>query len=131
MTEPHPRHVERIRKMKQRLAVRAWEYRQRNTSKGVWARLRGILALSERAIAVDEETAAALEASGHRPHPIGAQLEPPRRYFVLPPGEATSLSGRTIPVRLDTSFLNEPRVALVRFDLPPHPERVEDPDIDP
>lgn len=120
MTTPHPRHVERIRKMKQRLVVRAWEYRQRNTSKGVWDRLRAVLALTERAFALDEPDVATLMAAGHVPHVVGAQLAPARAHFVLTSDEASMLTRkREIPVRLDLAFLAEPRVALVRFaDLP-------------
>ena len=96
-------------------------HRQRNASRGVWQyRLRRILALSEKAIAIDEETAAALEASGHAPHPIGAELEPPRRYFVLPPAKRR-LSPAHDPRPSDTSFLTEPRVTLLRFALPTRP----------
>lgn len=117
MSAPHPRHVERLRKMKQRLAVRAWEYRQRATSKGVWDRLRALLALSERALALDADAAEALVRAGARPHPVGAALEPPRQYFVLRPADASLVSGgREIPVRLDSGFLDEPRVALVLFE---------------
>jgi hypothetical protein len=103
--------------MQQRLAVRAWEYRQRKTSKGVWDRLRALLALSERGFAIDEATAQTLVASGLSPHPVGAELEPPRQYLVLTSEEATSIAGaREIPLRLDTAFLAEPRVALVLFE---------------
>lgn len=113
---PHPRHVERIRKMKQRLAVRAWEYRQRHSSKGVWDRLRAVLAVSERAYAIDDATARQLAAGGCSPHPVGAELEPARTYFVLSAEEATTLpASREIALRLDAELLAEERVALVLF----------------
>lgn len=122
MSAPHPRHVERIRKMKQRLAVRAWEYRQRDTSKGVWDRLRALLALSEHALALDEAEVDALLRAGHAPHRVGAQLAPARRYFVLTPADASAIArSREIPLRLDTAFLAEPRVALVLFPGIPEP----------
>jgi hypothetical protein len=112
----HPRHAERIRKMKQRLAVRAWEFRQRNSSKGVWDRLRLVLALSERAFAIDDALARSLEARGHHPHPVGAELEPARQYFVLDAGDVGLVEGaREIPVRLDMELLAHERVALVLF----------------
>jgi hypothetical protein len=112
----HPRHAERIRKMKQRLAVRAWEYRQRHGSKGVWDRLRSLLALSEHAFAIDDTMAASLIAQGRRPHPVGAELEPAREYFVLAAEDARWLAGaREVPVQLDTEFLAHTKVALVLF----------------
>lgn len=117
MSVEHPRHVERIRKLKQRLAVRAWEYRQRHTSKGVWDRLRRLLALTERAFELDTERAEHLIASGHAPHPVGAELEPARRYFILSASEATAVADqRELAVRLDAELLAAADVALVRFE---------------
>jgi hypothetical protein len=116
VSTPHPRHVERLRKMKQRLAVRSWEYRQRNASKGVWDRLRRMLALSERAFVLDDRIAADLIASGVLPEPVGAELEPPRRYFVLAASQIAAVAGaREITVSLDAQFLASADVALVRF----------------
>lgn len=102
--------------MKQRLAVRAWEYRQRHGSKGVWDRLRFVLALSEHAFAIDDAMAASLTAQGHRPHAVGAELEPQRMYVVLAAEDARCVAGaQEIAVRLDAEFLGHAKVALVLF----------------
>lgn len=117
MTVPHPRHVERIRKMKQRQAVRAWEYRQRRASKGVWDRLRAVLARSERAYALDEDAKAALRSLGVRPHPVGGELQPVREYYVLPATEGRRVASLPeLQVGLGAAFLDAPRVALVYFE---------------
>ena len=65
----------------QRLAVRAWAYRQRHRSKGVWDRVRVVLARAERVWALDEAAAQALTDCGVEAEPAGLELEPPRRIF--------------------------------------------------
>lgn len=115
--------------MKQRLAVRAWEYRQRHGSKGVWDRLRFVLAFTEHAFAIDDAMAASLTAQGHRPHPVGAELEPQREYVVLAADHARCVAGaQEIAVRLDAAFLGHAKVALVLFPGH-HPSNVNPPTV--
>lgn len=107
---------ERLRRMKQRLAVRAWEYRQRNLAKGVWYRLRRVLVDAERAYALTEDDAAELLARGYSPSPVGRELSPEKRIFVVPQAEVDTLpKARRIEVRLGPDLLGARCVALVRF----------------
>ncbi len=113
---PHPAHAERLRKQRQRIAVRAWEQRQLDTSKGVWWRLSRLLGYSERGFTIDEATARSLEEAGHAPHPVGLELEPPRRIYVLAAIEAARMTlGATIELRPTAAFLAEERIVLVPF----------------
>ncbi|HEV8358624.1 MAG TPA: hypothetical protein VGX21_05695 [Methylomirabilota bacterium] len=42
----------RVRQVRSRVAVQAWEYRQRHHAKGVWMRLRRILADAQAAYVI-------------------------------------------------------------------------------
>ncbi len=118
----------RVKAARSRAAVRAWEYRQRNHAKGTWYRLRRLLADTSVAYALTELDARLLLAEGHRPEPVGEQLEPPKTILCVP-GERidTIADKRRIPVRLAADFLAARYVALVRFeeDVLSEPTRVD------
>jgi hypothetical protein len=62
----------RLRQLRSRLLVRAWDYRQRDHARGVWFRLRRVLADAAEALAVSEEDVWQLVAEGHELVPVGA-----------------------------------------------------------
>lgn len=106
----------RLRRHRSRLAVRAWEYRQRNYARGAWFRLRRVLADAARAYVVTDEDAQALLAEGYRPEPVGAELEPAKTIIFAPAERiARVAAAREIPVSLQAEMLEARRVALLRF----------------
>lgn len=106
----------RLRRHQSRFAIRAWEYRQRNYARGVWFRLRRVLADAARAYVLTEEAAQALLAEGYRSEPVGAELEP-AKIIIFAPAEriACVAAAREIPVSLQAEMLEARCVALVRF----------------
>jgi hypothetical protein len=96
----------RARRICEHSVVREWEYRQRNFSKGVWYRFRRLLVDAAEAWVIDEAAADELEARGHLPHPVGRELEPPKRLFFLTVKELEALSRRRqVPLRLQSELL--------------------------
>lgn len=106
---------ERRRRLVARQQIRAWEYRQRHTAKGVWLRLRRLLAGAELAAIVDAATARALIEEGHAPEPVGLELEPPRTILVLPRERFETLERRPIAVTLSAELLAATELVLVPF----------------
>jgi hypothetical protein len=105
---------DRVRRIRGRVLVRSWEYRQRHHAKGVWYRLRRVLVDAAEAWAIDEEAADALERSGREPIAVGRELEPPKRLYSVSRAEIEALAGaRRIPVRLCVELLEARSVALV------------------
>jgi hypothetical protein len=101
-----------------RQAIRAWEYRQRGAAKGVWPRLRRLLAGSELAAIVEAETAEALVAEGLVPEPVGGELDPPPTNQVLPRARFERLEGgRPISVALSAEVLAARYLVLVPFAI--------------
>jgi hypothetical protein len=106
----------RVRQVRSRVAVRAWEYRQRHHAKGVWLRLRRALADAQAAFVIPDGEAERLIAEGFRPEAVGRELEPPKIILFLPAARVARLVGaREIPVRLEVELLEAPALALVRF----------------
>jgi hypothetical protein len=96
----------RARRMRERSLIRAWEYRQRTASKGVWHRFRRVLVDAAEAWIIDEAGADSLEAKGRIPHPIGRELDPPKRMFFLAREELKAVAQcRQVPVRLHGELL--------------------------
>jgi len=105
---------ERARRARERALILAWEYRQRNYSKGVWYRLRRTLVDAAEAWVIDRLEADRLEAEGYVPLPIGRELEPPKRFFLLTEEELKKAPGRRkIPVRLSGDLLRAPSLVLL------------------
>jgi hypothetical protein len=106
----------RVRQLRSRAAVRAWEYRQRHHAKGVWLRLRRVLADAQTAYVIPEREAERLLAEGVHPEAVGRELEPPRIILFVPAERVARLAGaREVPVRLGVEVLEAPALALVRF----------------
>jgi hypothetical protein len=109
----------RAREARSRAVVRAWEYRQRRLAGGVWFRLRRVLTEAQEAYAISEEAAKALIAEGHRPEPVGAELEPPRTILFVDPGRLAAIPDRQrLAVRLSAQLLSARWVVLIRFPEP-------------
>ena len=106
----------RARKVRAQAAVRAWEYRQRKHSKGVWFRLRRVLADAEAAFAIPCSEVERLEEEGYRREPVGAEIEPQKVILFVPVERLEQISEkRRLQVALDTEFFAAPCVALSRF----------------
>jgi hypothetical protein len=98
------------------LAVRAWDYRQRHHSRGVWYRLRRALADASEAYAISPEDAHALLAERHTAEPVGAELAPARTIIFADAERIGRLSSaRRLAPRLDADLLAVECLALVRF----------------
>jgi hypothetical protein len=96
--------------------VRAWEYRQRRHARGVWFRLRRLLAHASTAHVISDDDARQLVSEGHRPEGVGAELEPPKLIVFATAGRIARLpSGRPIPVRLSGELLAARSLALAPF----------------
>lgn len=107
----------RMRVARSRAVIRAWEYRQRNHAKGVWNRLRRLLADSSAAYELTEQAARELMDEGQSGHPVGERIEPPKIILCAPAKRFDTIADkRQIPVRLGADFLAARYVALVRFE---------------
>ena len=113
MTESLHRRAKRVRSC---AAVRAWEYRQHRHSKGVWFRLRRVLADAESAFAIPCSEVKQLEEEGCRLEPVGAEIEPQKMILFVPNARLEQIpEKRRIRVALDADFFAAPCVALSRF----------------
>ena len=106
----------RARKVRSAAAIRAWEYRQRNHSKGVWFRLRRVLADAESAFVIPPAEVKRLEDEGYKKEPVGAEIEPQKVILFVPAARLEQITEkRLLRVALDAEFFAAPCVALVRF----------------
>ncbi len=109
----------RVRHMREQSLIRAWEYRQRSSSNGVWYRFRRALVNAAEAWIISEADADALEARGCTPHPVGREFDPPKRLFFLGRDELeTILQRKQVPVRLHGELLLAPSVVLLPHESP-------------
>jgi len=110
----------RLRELRSRVLVRSWDYRQRRHARGVWFRLRRILADARRAHVIPREEALELIAEGYRPEPVGQELDPPRLILFVPEERTARIpSARPVPVRLEAELLAAECLALTAFDAGP------------
>jgi hypothetical protein len=116
----NPSFDRRIRERRARALVRSWDYRQRRHARGVWFRLRRVLADASAAFAIPADEARTLIAEGHRAEPVGRELEPPK-VIVFAPAErvAQIASARAVPLRLGRDLLEAESLALTRFETIP------------
>ena len=104
---------ERVRRIRERAVIRAWEYRQREHAGGVWFRLRRVLVDAARAFVITEADADQLEQLGALPVPVGCELSPAKRLFSVTPEQLETLTAREVPVRLTAELLRATALALV------------------
>lgn len=115
-----PAQERRLREMRSRVLVRSYEYRQRRHARGAWYRLRQALALAKEAYLVPRSEAEKLVAEGHRPEPVGGELEPSRIIVFVPAARVARIAAaRPVAVRLSAEVLGAEALALVPF--PPGP----------
>ena len=107
----------RARRAREQSLIRAWEYRQRTSSKGVWHRFRRVLVDAAEAWIIAEDDADALETRGHVPHPVGHELAPAKRIFFLTREELDAVPlRRQVPVRLHSELLLTRSLVLLRHE---------------
>lgn len=107
----------RVREFRSRVLVRSWEYRQRDHARGVWFRLRRVLAEASAAFVIPPEEAVALVAEGFRLEPVGQALEPPKSIVFVPAGRVAGIArARGVPVRLCRELLEAQHLALTPID---------------
>ena len=105
----------RARQIRQRATVRAWEYRQRHHSKGVWFRFRRALVDAESAWSIGTEDADRLERDGFTPLAVGDELEPRKRIFFVSEHRLEQLPTRTaVPLRLAAELLAAENLVLLQ-----------------
>lgn len=107
----------RVRQLRSRAIVRAWDYRQRRHARGAWFRLRRVLADASTAYVIPSDEARALIAEGHRAELVGGEIEP-RQLIVFAPAEriARIRSARPIPLHLSGELLTAESLALTPFE---------------
>ncbi len=110
----------RLRELRSRVLVRAFDHRQRRHARGVWFRLRRVLAFARAAYALPRDEATQLMAEGYRPDPVGRELEPPRIVLLVPAERVARVAGaRPLAVRLSAELLSAECLALVPFPTGP------------
>jgi len=108
---------QRVSEFRARVLVRSWEYRQRHHARGVWFRLRRVLAGASAAFVVSAVDAAALAAEGYRFEPISRALEPQKSILFVPAERVARIaSARAIAVRLNRELLEAQYLVLTPFD---------------
>ena len=110
----------RVRELRARVLVRSWDYRQRHHARGVWFRLRRVLAEASAAFVVAPEDAGALVSEGCHADPVGEALEP-RKLIVFAAAERVARIGsaRAVPLRLGRDVLEARHLVLTPFDPDP------------
>lgn len=109
----------KLRQITERQAIRAWEFRQRKLSHGVWFRLRLALVGAESAWAIGDADAARLRASGVACFAVGHELNPKKDMFAVSRHELLRLPSRVeVPMRLGPELLYAENLVLVLFDTP-------------
>lgn len=112
-----PTQERRLREMRSRVLTRAFDHRQRRHARGVWFRLRRVLAYAREAYVVPAEEANRLIAEGYRPDPVGQELAPARVILLVPRERVAGIAAaRPLPVRLNAEMLSAECLALVPFD---------------
>jgi hypothetical protein len=107
----------RIRERRARVLVRSWDYRQRRHARGMWFRLRRVLADANAAFAISREDATRLMEEGCRAEPVGDELEPPKLIvFTRAERVAQIATARAVPVRLGPELLEAECLALTPFE---------------
>lgn len=107
---------QRVRQYRSRMLIRAWEYRQRRHARGVWFRLRRLLAGASHAYVISQQDAEQLRAEGFHAEPVGREIEPPKTIVVAPAHcLAVLTNAREVPVSLSGELLIAECLLLVPF----------------
>ncbi len=112
-----PAFERRLRQQRSRVTVRAWDYRQRLHARGVWFRLRRVLADAREAYAIPRDEALKLIAEGFPAEPVGHELEPSKLVLFVPAGRLERVaSAQPLPLRLGAALLQAECIALTPFE---------------
>jgi hypothetical protein len=112
-----PAFERRIREQRARMLVRSLDYRQRRHARGVWFRLRRVLADASMAFVIPEDEARTLIAEGHRAEPVGQELEPPKLIVMASSARIARIaSAQPVPMRLGGELLAATCLALTPFE---------------
>jgi len=107
----------RLREQRARVLIRSLDYRQRHHARGVWFRLRRVLADAGAACIITEDDARKLVAEGHRVEPVGQELEPPKLIvFASSERIAQITSAEPVPMRLSRELLAAEHLVLAPFE---------------
>jgi hypothetical protein len=107
----------RLRELRSRVVVRAFDYRQRRHARGVWFRFRRLLAFAKEAYAIPRDEGERLIAEGYRPEPVGRELEPERVVLFVPAARVGAIAtAQPLAVRLSAEVLSVECLALVAFE---------------
>ena len=110
----------RLREQRARVLIRSLDYRQRHHARGVWFRLRRVLADASAAYVIAEDDARQLAAEGCRTESVGQALEPQKLIVIAPSGRIAMIaSARQVPVRLSGELLAAKCLALAPFETAP------------
>lgn len=110
----------RVREVRARAMVRAFEYRQRHHAAGVWYRVRRALAAAKAVYVIPVDAAEMLVSEGHVEAACGRDLEPVKRLVFVSDERLSRLpEARPIAVGLGAEFLEATALALVPFGDPP------------
>jgi len=108
---------DRARQVRARAEVRAWEYRQRHRAKGMWFRLRRLLAGTRECWQVSEAEAKLLIAEGFEPCAVGLEMAPPKTLLIVPKTRAEQIRDKTqVRIGLGSDLLEAPHLVLIPFD---------------
>ncbi len=108
----------RLRQHRRRMLVRSWEYRQRRHTRGVWFRLRRVLAGARAAYAISGIDAHTLMAEGYSPEPVGSELEPAKLIIFTPSERIARLAAaHPLLVGLNAEVLAADYLALTPFEV--------------
>jgi len=112
----------RVREQRARLLVRSLDYSQRRHARGVWFRLRRLLADAGAAYIIPEDEARTLVAEGHREEPVGLELDPPKLIVMASSARIAQItSAQPVPIRLGGDLLAARTLALTPFEAAPAP----------
>jgi hypothetical protein len=107
----------RLREQRARVLTRSFDYRQRHHARGVWFRLRRVLADASAAYVVPEDEAQRLVAEGCRAEPVGRELQPPKVIVRASASRVAQIvSAQQVPVRLGGTLLAAPSLVITPFD---------------
>jgi hypothetical protein len=116
MRSPIEKLERRVKEVRARATVRAWEYRQRHHAKGAWARFRRVLVDAEAAYAVADVEMHRLLEEGFRAVPVGAEFQPEKTLVFAPVDRVAQIRDRReVPLRLGPALMQERRLVLVPF----------------
>ncbi len=107
----------RLRQLRSRRLVRSWDYRQRRHARGVWFRLRRVLADASEAYDIPREEAEALVAAGYWAESVGHEIEPRKLIVFVPAARIAQIArARPLAVCLSAELLAAECLALVPFE---------------